>query len=238
MRDLVTLLVHLIATVAKLLLPGGGARSVVAESLLLKHQLLIHNRSRARAPNLRPIDRVIAGLCAGLMRPSRLQHSTIVLKPSTIMGFHRAWVKRKYRVLFSPQRRARPGPKRPAPELITAIVEMKHRNARFGCRRSLSSSPLFSVSRSTRMSCAGCSPSATGLSPALEVRRGSRFLGHPKDSRWSVDLLRCESLILRTHWVIVVMDQFTRRIIGFGVHAGVLDGPAICRMLSHAIAGH
>ena len=32
--------------------------------------------------------------------------------------------------------------------------------------------------------------------------------------RWSVDLLRCESLILRTHWVIVVMDQFTRRIIG------------------------
>ena len=38
MRDLVMLLVHVIATVAKLLLPSG-ARSVVAESLLLKHQL-------------------------------------------------------------------------------------------------------------------------------------------------------------------------------------------------------
>src|SRR6266404_9886937 len=92
MRDLVMLLVRLIATVAKLLLPGG-ARSVVAESLLLKHQLLILNRSRARAPNLRPIDRVIAGLCAGLMRPSRLLRSAIVLRPSTIMGFHRALVK-------------------------------------------------------------------------------------------------------------------------------------------------
>ena len=102
MRDLVMLLVHVIATVAKLLLPSG-ARSVVAESLLLKHQLLILNRSRARAPNLRPIDRVIAGLCAGLMRPSRLLRSAIVLKPSTIMGFHRALVKRKYRLLFSPQ---------------------------------------------------------------------------------------------------------------------------------------
>src|SRR4026209_1500648 len=53
--------------VVKLLRPGG-ARAVVAESLLLKHQLLILNRSRARAPNLRPSDRVIAGLCAGLMR--------------------------------------------------------------------------------------------------------------------------------------------------------------------------
>jgi putative transposase len=37
--------------------------------------------------------------------------------------------------LFSPKRRGRPGPKGPAPELITAIVEMKHRNPRFGCRR-------------------------------------------------------------------------------------------------------
>jgi putative transposase len=63
------------------------------------------------------------------------------------------------------------------------------------------------------------------------------FLGHSKDSLWSVDLFRRESLILRTHWVMVVMDQFTRRIIGFGVRASVLDGPAICRMFNHAIAG-
>ena len=133
MRDLAVLFVHLIATVARLL-GRGGARSVVAESLLLKHQLLILNRSRARAPNLRPIDRVIAGLCTGLMRPCRLLRSAIVLQPSTIMAFHRALVKRKYRLLFSPQRRGRPGPKGPAPELITAIVEMKRRNPRFGCR--------------------------------------------------------------------------------------------------------
>jgi hypothetical protein len=29
---------------------------------------------------------------------------------------------------------------------------------------------------------------------------------------------------LRTYWVLVVMDQYTRRIIGFGVHAGSVDG--------------
>ena len=38
------------------------------------------------------------------------------------------------------------------------------------------------------------------------------FLGHSKDSLWSVDLFRCESLILKSHWVMVVMDQYTRRI--------------------------
>ena len=49
MRDLAVLLLHLLATIARLAGPGG-ARSVVAESVLVKHQLLILNRSRRRAP--------------------------------------------------------------------------------------------------------------------------------------------------------------------------------------------
>jgi len=39
-RDLAVLFLHLLATVARLAGPGG-ARSVVAESVLVKHQLLI-----------------------------------------------------------------------------------------------------------------------------------------------------------------------------------------------------
>jgi putative transposase len=64
------------------------------------------------------------------------------------------------------------------------------------------------------------------------------FLGHMKDSLWSMDLFQCESATLRTHWVLVVMDQYTRRIIGFGVHAGKVDGVALCRMFNCAIRGH
>jgi transposase InsO family protein len=63
------------------------------------------------------------------------------------------------------------------------------------------------------------------------------FLGQAKDSLWSIDLFRCESLSLRTHWVLVVMDQFTRRIIGFGIHRGPVDGPSLCSMLRRAIQG-
>ena len=63
------------------------------------------------------------------------------------------------------------------------------------------------------------------------------FLGHMKDSLWSMDLFRCESAMLRTHWVLVVMDQYTRRIIGFGVLAGTVDGAALCRMFNRAIRG-
>jgi transposase InsO family protein len=33
------------------------------------------------------------------------------------------------------------------------------------------------------------------------------------------------------------MDQYTRRIIGFGIHAGVVDGSTLCRMFKQAIRG-
>jgi len=84
-RDLAVLLVPRLATVARLAGPGG-ARAVVAESVLVKHQLLILNRSRKRSPNLRPSDRVVAGLCALFMRPGLMIRSAVVLKPSTLEG--------------------------------------------------------------------------------------------------------------------------------------------------------
>ena len=113
MRDLAVLLLHLLATLARLAGPGG-ARSVMAESVLVKHQLLILNRSRNRSPNLRTSDRAVAGLCALFVRPGRLIRSAIVLKPSTLLRLHRALIQRKYRRLFSSNRPTRPGPKDPA----------------------------------------------------------------------------------------------------------------------------
>ncbi len=236
MRDGIFLLIHLMVTIAKLLGPGG-VRSVVAESLLVKHQLLLLNRARGRAPNLRPMDRVIAGLCACFMRPARVVRSGIVLKPSTIMSFHRALVKRKYRLLFTPKHRGKPGPKGPSPQLIAAIVEMKLSNPRFGCRRIAEQiSFVFGVQIDKdvvrRVLAKHYHPGPGSGGPSWLT-----FLGHTKDSLWSVDLFRCESLIINTHWVMVVMDQFTRRIIGFAVHAGVVDGPAACRMFNEATAG-
>jgi hypothetical protein len=64
MRDLAVLFLHLLATVARLAGPGG-ARSVVAESLLVKQQLLILNRSRKRSTNLGLADRIVAYLRTG-----------------------------------------------------------------------------------------------------------------------------------------------------------------------------
>jgi putative transposase len=88
-RDFAVLVVHLLTTIARLAGPGG-ARLVVAESVLLKQQLLILNRTRKRAPNLRLVDRIVAGVCALLIPPTRLVRSAIVLKPATLLRLRRA----------------------------------------------------------------------------------------------------------------------------------------------------
>ena len=237
MRDVLILLVHLIATTCRMMRPGG-IRSVIAESVLLRHQLQVLNRPRQRAPDLRPVDRFIAGLCAGLIRPARLLRSAIVLKPATILNFHRALVRRKYSQLFSPKRRPdKPGPKGPSPELIAAIVEMKRRNPRFGYQRIADQIALafdIPLDKDTvrRVLANHYQPDPGSGGPSWLT-----FLGHSKDSIWSVDLFRCESLIVNTHWLMVVMDQCTRRIIAFAVHKGTLDGAAVCRMLGRIFSG-
>ena len=63
-------------------------------------------------------------------------------------------------------------------------------------------------------------------------------LGHAKDSLWSVDLFRAESITLKSHWIMVVMDQYKRRIIGVAVHGANVDGPTLCRMFGDATSGH
>ena len=236
MNDVLLLLAHLLTTVAKLF-GTGGMKGVVAENLLLKHQLLILSRSKRRAPNLSTADRFLLGLCSLFLRPGRIAKCAIGLRPSTLFRFHQWLVRRKYRALFSSNAHSKPGPKGPSEELIRAIVELKRRNPRFGCPRiALIISKTFGIEvdkNLVRRVLTTCYPPESGGGGPSWLT----FLGHMKDSLWSVDLFRCESIVLQTHWVVIVMDQFTRRIIGFGVHAGDVEGLVLCRLFNRIVAG-
>jgi hypothetical protein len=43
--------------------------------------------------------------------------------------------KRKYRLLFSSDVHAKPGPKGPSQEVVTAVIDVKRRNPTWGCPR-------------------------------------------------------------------------------------------------------
>ena len=98
MKLLFVLFIHLVVTLARLVRPGG-VRAVAAESLVLKHQLLLMQRSWRRSPRLTPLDRLLLGFSTLLVSPRRVGRMAVIIKSSTLLRFHRALVKRKYRLL-------------------------------------------------------------------------------------------------------------------------------------------
>jgi putative transposase len=239
MRDLILMAVHLVVTLAKLARPGG-VRSVMAESLLLKQHLLISRRSRRRAPSLTTIDRFVLRLLMLFVRPGRVAKVAAVLKPATLLRFHKALVDAKYRRLFSSAgAQRRPGPKGPTQEIISAIIEMKLRNYRFGYQRIAQQiSHAFGVQIDKDVARRVLSAHDRPDHPHHSGPSWLTFFAQAKDCLWSVDLFRCESVLLRSHWVIVVTDLFTRHIVGFGIGGEYIDGPSVYRMFNQAIAGN
>ncbi len=237
MKDLLLALLHLAVTTAKLCGPGG-VRAVIAENLLLKQQLIVLRRPRQRAPNLTLSDRLLFGFGSLFLSAGRIRKVAIGVRPSTLLAFHQALVRRKYRRLFSSsQCQKKPGPKGPSDALIQAIVELKSRNPRFGCPRiARIISQTFGVDIDKNVVCRVLSkhyrPTPSGTGPSW-----LSFIGHTTDSLWSVDLFRCESIVLRSYWVLVGMGQFTRRLVGVGVHCGPVNGADLCRMFNAAMHG-
>jgi hypothetical protein len=145
-------------------------------------------------------------------------------------------MRRTYRRLFSSTRcPTKPGPKGPDEALIRAIVALKSRNPRFTCpriARIVSQTIGIDIDQNVvyRVLAQHHRPAPGGPGPSWWS-----FIGHTTDSLWRVDRFRCESIVLQSSWVLVVMDQDTRRLVGMGVHHGAVTGADRCRMFGAAI---
>ena len=121
--------------------------------------------------------------------------------------------------------------------MIKGIIEIKRRNPNFGC-------PLiahiitntFGIEtnkdnvRRVLMKHYHPSPDDRG-DPCL-----LSFIATMKYSLWSIDLFYFESITLKTHWVLVVMHVWSRRIIGCSVNKGLEDSPTLCGMFNQIIS--
>jgi transposase InsO family protein len=212
MKEMLLALLHL-AVMAAQCGRRGGVRAVVAENLLLKQQLIVLPRGRQRSPNLTTIDRLLCGFWSLFLVPGRIRKVAIAFRPATLLAFHQALVHRKYRRLFSSSKRSlrKPGPKGPDEIAQTFGIEIDKNVV-------------------DRVLARHYRPTSGSTGPSW-----LSFIGHTTDSLWSVDLFRCESIVLRSYWVLVVMDQFTRRLVGFGVHGGAVTAVDACRMFNAAI---
>jgi len=234
MREFIILFFSMIRWSLGLLKPGGS-KALVAELLLMKHQVSILNRTQTRA-KLTPWDRFLMGLGHYLVHTSRMHKLAIVFRSETYLRFHKALVKKKYSLLFSNKFPKKPGPKGPSAEIVKLVIEIKKKNRRFGYPKianmvnsvlgtAIDRNVVKRILDKYHWKDSGGGPSWLTV------------IGNAKDSLFSLDFFRCESASLQTYWVMVVMDPFTRRIIGFAFQKGNLDGPVICRMLNQVLRG-
>ena len=237
MPETIELLIHFFVSAIKLLKPGG-VKAVMAETITMKQQLIVMNRGKKRSPVLTTPDRFLFGALAIFIGGSRLKKIAVIIKPTTLLAFHKSLVNKKYSRLYSNKTKRIPGRKPQDQALIDLVIEIKMHNPSFGYGRiSMQIFKAFGITIS-RFTVGRILRKNKDKLPFWNGPSWLTFIGHMKDSLWSVDLFRCESATLKSHWVMVVIDQFTRRIIGFAVYPGDYDGVTYCRMFNEVIAGH
>jgi transposase InsO family protein len=211
-------------------------KSIAAENLILRQQLIVMSRSRKRSPKLTASDRTIFATLSQIISRRRLSKLAIVVRPATILRFHKALVERKYRILFSAGSSRKPGPKGPDDELIRLVVAIKQKNPRMGYDRiAMQVLQAFGINidkHVVRRILAKYYKPLYNDGPSWLT-----FIAQTKDSLWSLDLFRCEPINLKSHWVMVAIDVHTRQIIGFSIHAGDVNGATACRMFKKILGG-
>ena len=140
----------------RLLLPGGLSK-IASEHMAFRKQLIAMSRGIKRAPKLTTSDRIIFGMLASMISPKRLARIAIILKPATLLKFHKALVKRKYRLLFSNKKSNKGGRKGLDKDVVRRILITNYK------------------------------PNGNGGGPSWLT-----FIGHMKDSLWSIDFFCCE----------------------------------------------
>jgi putative transposase len=183
------------------------------------------------------VTRLLCAFGSLFLSPGRIRKVAIGVR--TLQAFHQvigaSQVPPNVLIETLPEEARTEGAGRPGTD--PAIVEFKSRNPRFGCpriARIISHTFGVDIDKNVvhRVLAKHYRPAPGGTGPSR-----LSFIGHTTDSLWSVDLFRCESIVLRSYWVLVVMDQFTRRLVGVGVHCGPVNRADLCRMFNAAIHG-
>jgi hypothetical protein len=207
-------LVGLLLDLGRLLMRSDQSKDV--EILLLRRQLAILRRTQARPPELTRGEKLalavlatrLTRLCGGAR--ARLDACLLLFRPDTILRWHRELVRRKW--TFLPQRRAGRPPT--SPEVVALILRLARENPRWGYSRIHGELAKlgYRVGRSTVRD----TLKRRHVPPAPErARRGStwrQFLGRHRHQIVACDFFTCETLFLRTIYVLFFIELGTRKV--------------------------
>src|SRR5579859_1202556 len=183
-----------------------------AELLLLRHELRVLRR-QVKRPKLRPADRLVMAAFHRLVSRQALGG---LVKPETVLGWHRELVRRKWTAFG---RRRGVGRPRLEVRLRDLILRMARENPGWGCVRIRGE--LLKV---------GCRVSATAIRNLLRREKVGpaskrsgltwrRFLKAQASAIVVSDFFSVDTVFLRRLYALLYMELATRRIVWFAVTA-------------------
>jgi len=204
-----SLLYLALRSLVRLVVIGGHGRrddhTKDLEILVLRHQLHVLQRT-AGPRKLRAIDRVL--LAAASRAIPRDRWVAFLVKPATLLRWHRELVRRKWTY----RRTGRPGRPPIEPEVRALILRLARENARWGCVRiqgelrklgiRVAATTIRTLLRAARL----------GPAPRRSGPNWSEFLRAQADGIIACDFFSVETAWLRTLYVLVFIELGSRRI--------------------------
>jgi len=187
---------------------GTGRRSSEQrdiELLVLRHQVRVLQR-QVKRPRLRRPDRLLLAAASRAM-PKGLW-SSFVVRPETLLRWHRELVRRKWTY----KRRARPGRPPIDPQVSTLIVRLGRENPRWGYQRIRGELLKLGIRVSattvrTTLLRHGLDPAPRRIGPTW-----SEFLRSQAAGILACDFFTVETLRLKTLYVLFFIELSTRRV--------------------------
>ena len=207
-------LVELLLDFGRLLLRTDQSKEV--EILLLRRQLAILQRTQARPPRLTRWEKVtlavlasrLTRLCGGAR--ARLDACLLLFKPDTVLRWHRDLVRRKWTFRCQP----RAGRPPTSPEGVELIRRLAQENPRRGYSRI--HGELAKLGHTVGRSTVRDLLKRWHIPPAPErERRGStwrQFLARHRHQIVACDFFTCETLFLKTIYVLFFIELGTRKV--------------------------
>jgi transposase InsO family protein len=191
-----------------LLFRSEQARLVLA----LHHQVLVLHRQLGKRPSLVPVERLALVLSSLLLGKEKLREALLIVRPETLVGWHRAIVRRHWRFLS----RRKPGrPPEITPEMEQWVVRIARENRWMGYGKIAGEMRKLGFVRFGRSSVARIL-NKNGLTPERRHSCGLGwlpFLAHYGRFIWASDFATVTTATLRTYYVVFFLEIGTRRII-------------------------